>query len=71
MNDMTGLVTGLAPFLRVRPELQLICRFGAQWSVDHTPEEAGWAPFHIVTRGEVVLQVAATQYRLSLSLIHI
>ena len=64
MNDMAEVVSGLAPFLRVRPELQLICRFGAQWAVDHEPEASGWAPFHIVTRGMCVLQVGNAHHRL-------
>ncbi len=64
MNDMAEVVSGLAPFLRVRPELQLICRFGAQWAADHEPEASGWAPFHIVTRGACVLEVGGARYRL-------
>jgi AraC family transcriptional regulator, activator of mtrCDE len=47
----------LVPFLRVRPELQQICRFGAQWASDHGPEVGGWAPFHIVTCGECLLDL--------------
>jgi AraC family transcriptional regulator, activator of mtrCDE len=47
----------LTPLLRVRPELQSICRFGAQWAVPHVPEPAGWAPFHIVTAGRCRLEV--------------
>ena len=50
-----GVVARLAPFLRVHPELQQICRFGAQWASPHGPEEAGWAPFHIVTSGSCAL----------------
>lgn len=47
----------LAPFLRVQPELQQICRFGAQWASGHGPEIVGWAPFHIVTHGACMLEV--------------
>jgi AraC family transcriptional activator of mtrCDE len=47
----------LAPLLRVRPELQQICRFGAQWASEHGPEAGGWAPFHIVTRGACLLDL--------------
>ena len=64
MNDRADGTSGLAPWLRVRPELQLICRFGAQWDVDHGHEEPGWAPFHIVTRGACLLQVGETRQRL-------
>jgi AraC family transcriptional activator of mtrCDE len=46
----------LAPLLRVRPELQNICRFGAQWASPHAPEPEGWAPFHIVTAGACQLE---------------
>ncbi len=62
MTEVTDVVSGLAPFLRVRPELQLICRFGAQWTVDHGPEEGEWAPFHIVTRGACRLEVAGLHH---------
>jgi len=41
-------LSGLAPLLRVRPELQHLCRFGAQWSSDHSSEAGGWAPFHLL-----------------------
>ncbi len=64
MNDIAEVVSGLAPFLRVTPELQLICRFGAQWAADHEPEASGWAPFHIVTRGTCILQVGDAHHRL-------
>ncbi len=45
--------------LRVRPELQQICLFGAQWASPHDPEPHGWAPFHIVTKGFCLLDVGA------------
>ena len=41
-------LSGLAPLLRVRPELQQLCRFGAQWSSDHSSEAERWAPFHLL-----------------------
>jgi AraC family transcriptional activator of mtrCDE len=47
----------LAPLLRVRPQLQQICRFGAQWASPHESETKGWAPFHIVTFGNCLLDV--------------
>ncbi|MCB8882081.1 cupin domain-containing protein [Acidisoma cellulosilytica] len=47
----------LTPLLRVRPELQAICRFGAQWASPHAPEPEGWAPFHIVTAGQCRLEM--------------
>jgi AraC family transcriptional activator of mtrCDE len=38
-------LSGLAPLLRMRPEIQLLCRFGAQWVSDHAAESDRWAPF--------------------------
>jgi AraC family transcriptional regulator, activator of mtrCDE len=46
----------IAPLLRVRPELQTVCRFAAQWDVPHDAEPAGWAQFHIVTTGSCLLE---------------
>jgi AraC family transcriptional activator of mtrCDE len=55
MRDEANIFRELAPLLRVRPELQQICRFGAQWASGHEPEGRGWAPFHIVTHGGCLL----------------
>jgi AraC family transcriptional activator of mtrCDE len=52
-----ALFEALAPLLRVRPELQNICRFGAQWASPHAPEPEGWAPFHILTGGACQLEI--------------
>lgn len=52
-------LSGLAPLLRVRPELQYVCRFGAQWASAHASETDNWAPFHIVTEGSCVLHLTA------------
>jgi len=52
---MTDVLSGLAPLLRVRPELQDVCRFGGAWSSPHDAEKRGWAYFHIVTRGRCAL----------------
>lgn len=49
-------LSGLAPFLRVRPELQDVCRFGGNWASAHDAEKSGWAYFHIVTRGSCALE---------------
>jgi AraC family transcriptional activator of mtrCDE len=57
MDDEAVIFRELAPLVRVRPQLQQICRFGAQWSSQHGPEPWGWAPFHIVTFGECLLDV--------------
>ena len=53
-NANDGL-SGLAPLLRVRPEFQEFCRFGGDWNSPHGVARAGWAHFHIVTRGECVI----------------
>lgn len=59
MNQARSLdaLNALAPLLRVRPELQLLCRFGAQWAADHAPEFDRWAPFHFVTHGACVVDL--------------
>ena len=54
MKDVEA-VSRLGSLLRVAPELQQICRFGAQWASPHPSEDTGWAPFHIVTSGCCVL----------------
>jgi AraC family transcriptional activator of mtrCDE len=48
-------LSGLAPLLRVRPELTELCRFGGAWASPHGAEPAGWAYFHMVTEGRVQL----------------
>lgn len=45
----------LAPLLRVRPILDDLCRFGGDWAAPHDAAGPGWAHFHIVTRGECLL----------------
>jgi len=49
-------LSGLAPLLRVRPELQDFCRFGGGWESPHAEEKRGWAYFHIVTKGRCLLE---------------
>jgi AraC family transcriptional activator of mtrCDE len=56
MNE-AAILEELAPLLRVRPELQSICRFGGQWASPHEPEPEGWAPFHIITAGACQLEI--------------
>ena len=51
-------LSGLAPLLRVRPELEALCRFGAQWALPHEISTGGWAPFHLVAQGRCVIEVA-------------
>ena len=48
MPRPVDILSGLAPLLRVWPELQQLCRFGAQWSSDHSREAEGWALFHLL-----------------------
>ncbi|MET1026400.1 MAG: AraC family transcriptional regulator [Dongiaceae bacterium] len=54
-------LSGLAPLLRVRPELQNICHFGAQWASPHQIEESGWAPFHLVVSGGCAIDVTGAE----------
>ncbi len=60
-------LSALAPLLRVRPELQQLCRFGTQWASDHPAESGRWAPFHLVTKGSCVIDLANGDRSLSLT----
>jgi AraC family transcriptional activator of mtrCDE len=60
LSKEADLFEELTPLLRVRPELQAIRRFGAQWAAPHEPEPEGWAPFHIVTAGQCRLEICGT-----------
>jgi hypothetical protein len=46
----------MAPLLRVRPEFHAVCRFASQWDAPHDAEPAGWAQFHIVKKGNCLLE---------------
>ena len=60
-------LSGLAPLLRVRPELQQVCRFGAQWTSEHAAESDRWARFHFVTRGGCLVEVSGIGHAIPLS----
>lgn len=61
-DDRDGdALSALAPLLRVRPQLKTLCQFGAQWTLPHASEPAGWAPFHLVTSGTCVLDLVDTE----------
>ena len=62
--DNADALSALAPLLRVRPELQSLCRFEAPWASPHTREAQGWAPFHMVTAGTCVLDVGGALHPL-------
>jgi AraC family transcriptional activator of mtrCDE len=49
-------LTAIAPLLRVRPEIQEMCRFAARWEAEHQAQPLGWAQFHIVTKGRCFLE---------------
>src|ERR1700758_4197201 len=49
-------LSAIAPLLRVRPEIQEICRFAARWEAEHQAEPLGWAQFHVVTNGRCFLE---------------
>ena len=57
-TDAPDALSGLAPLLRVRPELESLCRFGQQWASPHDALAAGWAPFHLIARGSCLLELA-------------
>jgi hypothetical protein len=65
MTQPVDTLSGLAPLLRVRPELLQLCRFGAQWSSDHSSEAEGWAPFHFVTQGTCIIELSGRSIPLS------
>ena len=65
VTDPVDALSALAPLLRVRPELQSLCRFEAPWASPHAWEAKGWAPFHMVTGGACVLDVGGALYPLS------
>jgi AraC family transcriptional regulator, activator of mtrCDE len=54
-------LSAIAPLLRVRPELQEVCRFASQWKAVHEAESPGWAQFHIVTKGTCRLELQGGQ----------
>lgn len=62
-DEASDPLSQLAPLLRVRPEIQEVCRFGEVWASPH--EAIHLAQFHIVTRGSCVLEL---QGRSALSL---
>ncbi|HEY0338445.1 MAG TPA: AraC family transcriptional regulator [Burkholderiales bacterium] len=66
-NNLFDTLSGLAPLLRVRPELQSLCRFGAQWKCDHEAESGQSAAFHIVISGTCVIELAGLGRSIQLS----
>jgi AraC family transcriptional activator of mtrCDE len=56
-DNMYDTLSGFAPLLRVRPELQPLCPFGAQWKCEHESESGECARFHIVTKGTCVIEL--------------
>ncbi len=62
--DNEDPLSALAPLLRVRPELQSLCRFEARWASPQAREPKGWAPFHMVTVGSCVLDVGGSLHTL-------
>ena len=55
-GDAGDTLTGLAPLLRVRPELEDLCLFGGDRQAAHNEIRRGRAYFHIVTQGQCVLE---------------
>lgn len=50
-------LSGLAPLLRVRPELQDFCQFGGIWAAPHEAAANNAAHFHIVIEGFCLLDL--------------
>lgn len=48
-------LSALAPLLGVRPVLDDVCYFGGDWTAFHDVEGEGWAYFHIVSKGQCLL----------------
>jgi AraC family transcriptional regulator, activator of mtrCDE len=64
---LVDTLSSVAPLLRVKPELQQLCRFGAQWAAEHVAETGRWAPFHLVTRGGCILQLSGRDRTITLA----
>jgi AraC family transcriptional activator of mtrCDE len=60
-------LSALAPLLRVRPELQQVCRFGAQWASEHDRQTNRWVPFHFVTHGACVIELSGIDRSIPIS----
>jgi AraC family transcriptional activator of mtrCDE len=56
-DNLFDTLSGVAPLLRVRPELQSLCRFGAHWKCDQGCDDGESARFHIVTNGTCVIEL--------------
>ncbi|MBX9823405.1 MAG: AraC family transcriptional regulator [Xanthobacteraceae bacterium] len=54
-RDAFDELSALAPLFRVRPQLERLCQFGAQWASPHDQQPIGWMPFHLVAKGNCVL----------------
>lgn len=50
-------LSGLAPLLRVRPEVRDFCQFGGAWVSPHDQAPGEAAEFHIVVRGNCVIEL--------------
>ena len=59
-------LSGPAPLLRVRPELQYVCQFEAEWASDHAAESDKVGALHIVNEGCRTLHLEAANRSVSL-----
>jgi AraC family transcriptional activator of mtrCDE len=55
LSQCTELFDGVAPLLRARPVIDEYCRLGGDWSVLKEKTPCGVAWFHIVTRGQCII----------------
>ena len=67
LSQSVDVLSSLAPLLRVGPEVQQLCRFGAQWATDHVAETCRCAPFHFVTQGDCVIELGGIEHSIHLS----
>jgi AraC family transcriptional activator of mtrCDE len=56
-DQTASVLENLVSLLRVRPQIQQLCEFGGSWISEHDVEVDRWAPFHIVTHGECIIEV--------------
>ena len=66
-DTLFDTLSGLAPLLRVRPEVHSLCRVGANWKCDHNAESSPSARFHIVTSGTCVIELSGVRRSLQVS----
>jgi AraC family transcriptional activator of mtrCDE len=57
MRPDAEIFCAILPLLQVTPEIQKNCNFSDFWRSEHGHEQPGWASFHIITKGQCILQM--------------